>query len=59
MFFAKNLKAGPTSHEAGEFIEPVKMPLKTAVEMVMRSEILHGASSILILKAAHLVSRGK
>ena len=54
MFLARGLTPVPTEHEEGEVIHPFRVPLDEAVAMVMRGEITHAASVVLILKAAML-----
>ena len=51
MFLARKLSFGKDDQEATENIKLVKVKLEEAVEMVMNSEITHGASCVLILKA--------
>ena len=50
-FIARNLKFGEQETEGTEDIEPVKLTLDKAVEMVLNGEITDGDSCILILKA--------
>lgn len=50
IFLARKLTFGPQELESGEVISMKKMKLSEAVDMVMKSEITHGAGSILILK---------
>jgi ADP-ribose pyrophosphatase len=54
MFVARGLTAVPQELEEGEVLHPFRIPLDEAVEMVMRGEIRHGASVVVILKAARL-----
>jgi ADP-ribose pyrophosphatase len=51
MFLAMGVKEGEHSRDEGEVLETIKTPLSNAVDMVMRSEITHSASCVLILKA--------
>ncbi len=51
LFLAKRLKFGKNNPEETEDIKLVKIKLKEAVDMVMNSEITHGQSCVLILKA--------
>ena len=51
-FIARKLTFGEQETEGTEDIEPVKMPLSRACEMVHRGEITDGDTCILILKAA-------
>lgn len=52
MFLARGLEEGAQSPDHGEVLEVVRRPFAEVVEMVMRGEITHGASSVLILKVA-------
>lgn len=58
LFVARQLTFGETAQEGTEMIRCVKMPLAEAVERVMESEITHGPSAILILKAAKMLDQG-
>jgi 8-oxo-dGTP pyrophosphatase MutT (NUDIX family) len=51
MFLAMGVREGQRNPEEGEVLEIIKTPLSNAIEMVMRSEITHSASCVLILKA--------
>jgi ADP-ribose pyrophosphatase len=51
MFLALNVEAGKSRPDEGEVLECMRVPFAEAVEMVMRSEITHGASCVAILKA--------
>ena len=52
MFLAMGIKEmGEPNPDDGEVIEMVKIPFQTAFEMVIKSEITHSASCVLILKA--------
>ncbi len=57
IFLARTLTFGPNHPEAIERIEPIKMRLKQAVQMVMESKITHGPSCVLILKAKEFLSK--
>ena len=50
-FIARNLRFGDQETEGTEEIEPVKLTLDHAVEMVINGEITDGDSCILIMKA--------
>jgi len=52
LFLALHVEAGESKPDEGEVLECVLVPFEEAVEMVMRSEITHGASCVAILKAA-------
>jgi len=51
LFLAKKLKFSKSNQEETENIKLIKVKLKKAVEMVMKSIITHGPSCVLILKA--------
>ena len=51
LFLARGLTFAEPQHESTEIIRIVKVQLSEAVEMVMDSEITHGPSAVLILKA--------
>ncbi len=52
LFMALDVREGESRPEAGEFLSIVKVPFQDALEMAMHGEITHGASCVLILKAA-------
>ncbi|PWU05341.1 MAG: hypothetical protein C5B51_14750 [Terriglobia bacterium] len=52
MFIARELEYVERSPDEGEVLRIIRIPLKDAVRMVMQSEITHGASCVLLLKAA-------
>ena len=61
MFLALGIKEGESSPEDGEVLHITKLPFQHVVDMVMRSEITHSASCVLILKAnkyLHDVAQG-
>ncbi len=51
LFLARGLTFTHTEREGTEAIEAVKVPFDKAVRMVLRGEITHGPSCVLILKA--------
>jgi ADP-ribose pyrophosphatase len=51
LFLARGLEPVPTRRDEGEVLDVLWTPFKEAVAMAMRSEITHGASCALILKA--------
>jgi ADP-ribose pyrophosphatase len=57
LYLARGLKFGSTKAEGTEIISVVKITLNEAVEMVMNSEIVHGQTSVLILKAARYLGK--
>ncbi len=52
LFLAKKLSFAQADPEGTEKLEVVKIKFSDAVKMVMKSEITHGPSCVLILKAA-------
>lgn len=52
MFMAKDLTFGETELDEGEFLEVFRVPLKEAVDMVLRGEITDGKTQVAILRAA-------
>ena len=52
LFLARELKFTEAEQEGTERIEPFKTTLEAALGMVSRSEITHGPSCVLLLKAA-------
>jgi ADP-ribose pyrophosphatase len=59
LFLARGLSMGRPQHEATESIKAHKCTFDEAVSMVLKSEITHGPSCVLILKAGHLLSQGQ
>jgi ADP-ribose pyrophosphatase len=57
LFLARGLNFGPTSLEGTEQIHCCKVPLATAVQMVLHSQITHGPSCVLILKTILLLAQ--
>lgn len=58
IYLARGLKFGETERGASEEMESVRMSFAEAIEAVMRGEITHGLSCVLILKAdRHLRSQ--
>jgi len=51
LFLARSLQFSKTNREGTEVITVIKIPFQEAVDMVMKSRITHGQSSVLILKA--------
>ena len=54
MFLARDLKAATASPDAGEQITAIRVPFADALTMVMRGDITHAASCVLVLKVAKL-----
>ena len=55
LFLAQDLTPVDREPEEGEVMEVCRMPLETAVRLVMEGGITHGTSCVAILKAAELV----
>lgn len=51
MFLARGLTHVETEREEAEVIEPMRVPLQQAVQLVLDGTITHGTSCVLILKA--------
>lgn len=51
LFLARRLHLGEIHHEGSERIERIELPLAEAARLVYASEITHGASCVLILRA--------
>ncbi len=51
LFLAKKLKFSKASPDATEMIEMKRMKIEDAVNLVLESKIIHGPTSVLILKA--------
>lgn len=59
LFLARGLTETAATPEGTELIRRVKLPLESAVEKVMASEITHAPSCMLILKAERVLESGK
>lgn len=59
MYGAKGLTYGDADPDADEFLEVEKIPLNTAVEMVINGEIKDAKTQAAILKIHYLVNNGK
>ncbi len=59
LFLARNLSQTRRAPEAGERLDLVKMPFEDALRAVLRGEITHAASCVLILKTQMLLERQK
>ena len=57
MFLARKLSKVRRTPAAGERIEGIRMPFEDGVEAVLRGEITHGASCVLILKTQQFLNR--
>ena len=57
LFLAQKLTFIQAHPEASEIITPVKISLKKAIEMVMKSQIVHAPSCVLILKAKEYLKK--
>lgn len=56
LFLALGVEEGEPDRDDSEVLEVLKVPFLEAVEMVMRSQIRHAASCVLILKARNYLS---
>ncbi len=55
MFLAKGLSSGEGNPDDGEFLQVTKLPLKEAVDRIMRGEISDAKTVAALLKAARMV----
>ena len=58
MYLAEELTFGETDFDDDEFIETVRIPLDTLVDMVMRGEIPDGKTQIAALRAQKMICGG-
>ncbi len=58
MYGAKRLSFGQTNPDEDEFLEVEKIPLKKAVEMIIKGEIKDAKTQAAILKINYLVDNG-
>ena len=59
MYLAKGIKFSEANPEGTEKIDLVKVKFDDAVNMVMNSDITHGQSCVLILKASEYLRKQK
>lgn len=59
LFLAKNLSFGDAKPEETENIKIIKLKFKKTVEMVMKSQITHTGSCVLILKAKEYLEKNE
>ncbi|MBE6549936.1 MAG: NUDIX hydrolase [Ruminococcaceae bacterium] len=57
MFLAEGLEFGQTDPDDDEFIETVKIPLDTLVDMIMRGEVPDGKTQAAVMRVAHLIDK--
>ncbi len=57
IYLAEELTKGESEQEGTETIKIIKMPYDTALEMVMKSEITHGASCVALLKIKNTITK--
>jgi 8-oxo-dGTP pyrophosphatase MutT (NUDIX family) len=57
LFLASGLSPTPADPDDGEEISVVRVPLGTALQMVLTGEITHASSCILVLRAAALLGK--
>lgn len=57
LFLAHGLRFGQPEREGTETMQSVRLPLQEAVQRVLRSEITHAATAVLVLKAAHALQQ--
>ncbi len=56
LFLALDVQEGIAKPDPGEVLERIKLPFPKAMEMVMKGEITHAASCVLLLKAAIILN---
>ena len=59
MFFARGLEFGKTDPDEDEFIETVRVPLDTLVDMIMRGEVPDGKTQAAVMRVAHMISKNQ
>ena len=59
MYLAKDLTFGKADPDDDEFLEPIRIPLETLKDMVMRGEIPDGKTQAAVLKTYLLEKTGK
>ena len=57
IYLAQNLTQLKSEQEGTETIEIVKLPLKKAINLVMKSKITHGATSVALLKIKDIIKK--
>lgn len=57
MFLAQGLEFGETDPDEDEFIETVKIPIDTLVEMIMRGEVPDGKTQAAVMRTAYLLEK--
>jgi 8-oxo-dGTP pyrophosphatase MutT (NUDIX family) len=55
LFIARDLQFTETSQDDTEDVKKVQMPLEEAIQLVMDSQITHGPSCVLLLKAQKML----
>ena len=55
MYLAEGLEYGETDPDDDEFIESVKIPLDTLVDMIMRGEVPDGKTQAAVMRTAYLL----
>lgn len=58
MYLATGLEFGDTEFDDDEFIESVKIPLSTLVELTLAGKIRDGKTQIAVLRAQMMIDRG-
>lgn len=57
MFLAEGLEFGDTDPDDDEFIETVKIPINTLVDMIMKGEIPDGKTQAAVMRVAYLLDQ--
>ncbi len=59
MFLAENLTLGDSNPDEDEFLDVIKIPLNSAVEMIISGEITDGKTQALVLKVNEYIKAKK
>lgn len=59
MYLAQNLTFGDTNPDDDEFLEPIKTPLKKAVDMILNGELADSKTQAAVLKTYLLKTKGE
>lgn len=57
MFFARGLEFGQTDPDDDEFIETVRIPLDTLVDMIMRGDVPDGKTQAAVMRVAYMLRK--
>ncbi len=57
MFFARGLEFGKTDPDDDEFLETVRIPLDTLVDMIMRGDVPDGKTQAAVMRVAYMLRK--